>query len=65
MPDFIDDILAALRKRGMTQAELAERAGMTAGNLSRLLRRKHPPNLNTLDRLADALGHRVRLVDSD
>lgn len=48
-------------KRGLTQAALAARARLNRVTLARLERAMHPPNLDTLERIARALG--VELVD--
>ncbi len=50
----------ALREgRGLTQEALAEEAGMQGPNISRLESGKHVPSLETLERIAKALGIRV------
>jgi transcriptional regulator with XRE-family HTH domain len=48
-------------KRGLTQDALAARARLNRVTLARLERAMHPPNLDTLERIARALG--VDLVD--
>ena len=48
-------------RRRMTQETLAARARINRVTLARLERAQHPPNLDTLERIARAL--RVRLVD--
>ena len=48
-------------RRGMTQEALAAKARINRVTLARLERAQHPPNLDTLERIARAL--RVRLVD--
>ena len=49
--------VAELRhERGMTQETLAARADINRVTLARLERAEHPPNLDTLERLARALG---------
>jgi HTH-type transcriptional regulator / antitoxin HipB len=54
-------------EQGMTQAELAERAGMKQPNVARLEAGKQNLTLGLLQRLAAALGCRleVRLVPQD
>ena len=48
--------LKALREqRGMTQEQLAERAGISRGYLARLETARQDPRLSTLERLAKAL----------
>ena len=44
------------KRKGLTITALAERAGMKRPNLSRLERGKHRPSLDTLERIAEALG---------
>jgi len=48
-------------QRGLTQEALAGRARINRVTLARLERAQHPPNLDTLERIARALG--VGLVD--
>lgn len=43
-------------RRGMTQSRLAEAAGMTSDEVSRIERGVREPRFGTLERLADALG---------
>ena len=47
--------------RGLSQEALAKKTGLNRVTLARLERARHPPNLDTLDRIARAL--RVRLAD--
>jgi transcriptional regulator with XRE-family HTH domain len=57
-------IRARREKLKMTQAELAERAEISRGYLIRLEAGQHDPTLGTLERIAKALGVKVRtLVD--
>jgi transcriptional regulator with XRE-family HTH domain len=49
------------RTRGMSQKALAKRAKINRVTLARLERAMHPPTLDTLERIARALG--VKLVD--
>jgi transcriptional regulator with XRE-family HTH domain len=44
------------RQRGMTQEALAGKADINRVTLARLERAEHPPNLDTLERIARALG---------
>ena len=47
----------------ITLTELAERTGMTVGNLSRLENMEGPnPTIETLRRYAQAIGHRIEIV---
>jgi transcriptional regulator with XRE-family HTH domain len=64
--DAIDDALAAFSARvaqlrhqsGMTQEQLAARAGLEQSNLSKLERGDHRPLIDTVLRLQHALGLR-------
>ncbi len=47
--------------RGLSQEALAEKTGLNRVTLARLERAMHPPNLETLERIARAL--RVSLAD--
>jgi transcriptional regulator with XRE-family HTH domain len=57
--------LQQLRKRrNLTQAQLADQAGISRGYLARLETARQDPTLTTLEALAKALGVRVsRLLD--
>ena len=65
---LLDEILKARAAAGLTQAEVAVRAGTTQSAIARLesRARRHSPSIVTLQRYADALGYRVevRLVKS-
>ena len=65
---FLDEVLKARAKAGLTQAEVAERMGTTQSAVARLESgsAKHSPSLATLQRYAQALGYRVevRLVQA-
>ena len=68
--DELDPVhqLACLRiAQGLTQAELAERAGVPQPNIARLESGKHQPTLELLRRVAEAMGYRldVRFVPAD
>lgn len=44
------------QQRGMTQEALAKKARVHRVTLARLERAQHPPTLDTLERIAQALG---------
>jgi len=46
---------ALRRRRGMTQSDLARRAGLSLGYLARLELGRHDPSLTTVRKLARAL----------
>jgi transcriptional regulator with XRE-family HTH domain len=60
---FLDEVLKARVESGLTQAEVAERAGTTQSAIARLesATGKHSPSVATLQRYAKALGYRVQV----
>lgn len=52
-------ILATRERRGWTQQDLADRSEMARANIARLEAGKHAPKLDTLGRIAAALGLEV------
>jgi DNA-binding XRE family transcriptional regulator len=62
---ILDQILAARREAGLTQAQVAERMGTQTPAVARLesalATGKHSPSLSTLKRYARALGKRVEV----
>jgi len=62
---LLDQILAARKSAGLSQADVAERMGTHAPAIARLENSlatgKHSPSLNTLRKYAQALGKRVEL----
>jgi ribosome-binding protein aMBF1 (putative translation factor) len=56
--EFADTIRERRLELGLSQAEVARRAGMTQPALSRLEGGGGTPTIGVLDRLADALGMR-------
>ena len=62
---ILDEILAARKKAGLSQAEVAKRMGTKAPAITRLesslASGKHSPSLNTLRKYAAALGKRIEL----
>lgn len=51
-----DALWALLRKRGISQNDLARRAGITGAYLSQLVNRRRNPSFQTMQRLLAALG---------
>ena len=49
-------------KRGLTQKQLAERAGISHGYLARLETARQDPSLTVLEKLAEALSVKVRAL---
>jgi transcriptional regulator with XRE-family HTH domain len=60
---FLDEVLRARTESGLTQAEVAERAGTTQSAIARLesAGSSHSPSVATLQRYAQALGYRVEI----
>lgn len=62
---ILDEILAARREAGLTQAQIAERMGTKAPAVARLesalASGKHSPSLSTLRKYAAALGKRIEV----
>ncbi len=61
--DVAIQVIELREKHGLTQAELAERCGIDQGDISRIERGSTSPTARTLQRIAEALGADVRLVD--
>jgi transcriptional regulator with XRE-family HTH domain len=60
---FLDEVLKARAETGLTQGEVASRAGTTQSAIARLesVQSKHSPSIATLQRYAKALGYRVEI----
>ena len=60
---FLDEVLKARTESGLTQAEVAARAGTTQSAIARLesAASGHSPSVATLQRYAQALGYRVEI----
>ncbi|QFY43029.1 helix-turn-helix transcriptional regulator [Candidatus Methylospira mobilis] len=62
---ILDEILAARREAGLTQAQVAERMGTKAPAVARLesslASGKHSPSIDTLRKYAAALGKRLEV----
>jgi DNA-binding XRE family transcriptional regulator len=61
----LGELLAARKRAGMTQADVAERMGIAQASVARLESsagsRKHAPSIATLRRYADAVGCDLRI----
>ena len=53
---FLDEVLKARAKAGLTQAEVAERMGTTQSVIARLEGGKRTPSMSTVQRYAQAAG---------
>jgi transcriptional regulator with XRE-family HTH domain len=55
--------IRAAEKRGMTRYAIAMQTGLSQGMLSRFMAGKHVPNVATAEKIAKALGMRLRLME--
>jgi len=62
-PEFaiIQAMIEARKATGLTQSQLAERAGISQGDISKIETGNANPSLNTLKRLAKSMDMRLRL----
>lgn len=62
-PEFsiIQAMLDARKQSGLTQKELAERTGITQGDISKLENGSANPSLKTLQRLACGMGMQLKV----
>ena len=62
-PEFavIRAILEARKEAGITQKELSERTGIAQGDISKLENGSANPSVKTLERVAAALGKRLKI----
>ena len=62
---ILDEMLAARKAAGLTQAQVAERMGTKAPSVARLENAlasgKHSPSVETLRKYADALGKKLEV----
>lgn len=63
---YIQEFMLLRSQRGLTQTELARRAGTTQESIARLERHVHEPRISTLRRLVEAMGGRLVIrIESD
>jgi len=62
-PEFaiIHAMIEARKTSGLTQSQLAKRAGISQGDISKIETGNANPSLNTLKRLANGMDMRLRL----
>lgn len=60
--DFRANVADTMEARGMNQAALAERAGVTRVTINRLLNGHHVPMLDAAGQIAEALGVPLSLL---
>lgn len=59
---IIDTLIKCRHEQGMTQKELAEAASLTQSVIARLESKKAVPQLDTLIKVAEALGCDLKIV---
>lgn len=62
---IIDSLIEQRHNKGMTQKELAEASSLTQSVIARLESKKATPQLDTLLKVAFALGCEVAVVPAD
>lgn len=62
MADIIERIAAERERQGFSYRELADRAGLQYPKVHAILTGKGNPTLESINRLADALGLELRIV---
>lgn len=66
MPDkctaIIDELIELRKAKGLTQRELAQAANLAQPAIARLESKSTTPQLDTLLKVADALGYQLELV---
>jgi len=60
--EYASRLKAIIRERGMTQKALAEKVGVSPARISAVLKKPNKMKLDTLRRIADALGVGVREI---
>ncbi len=63
--DLVAELVDARKKKGLSQAELAERAGLPQSTIGRIEARLVSPNLETLNKILPVLGLRLHLFGND
>lgn len=61
---IIDALIEKRHKKGMTQKQLAEASNFTQSVIARLESKKATPQINTLVRVAHALGCEIAVVQA-
>ncbi len=59
--EIVRALIAARRKAGLTQDEMAKKMGTQQASIARIESGRHMPSLRTIERYAAATGHKVAL----
>jgi len=60
---LIDKVKSTIEDSGMLQLEVAKKAKLEKGIVSRMLLKKHTPNLDTFAKVCTAVGLELTLID--
>lgn len=60
--DLIAQIIKVRKEKGLTQKDVADKAGLTQQMVSRIESKEFPPNYRNLVKIADALDSELQLV---
>ena len=61
--DLIAQLKKARKEKGLTQKDVADKAGLMQQMVSRIENREFPPNYRNLVKVADALDSKLQLVN--
>ncbi len=59
------NIILLRRKKGMTQQELADKSGVSRRTIQNIEAGTVSPRLDLLEKLAEAMGHTVKLIKTN
>lgn len=59
--DFMTTLAAMLREKGVSQAELSRRSGVSIPTISKILNRKMEPSLTTCEKLINAMSAELEI----
>lgn len=65
MTRLTENIRYFMREQSLSVQELADRAGMKRGAVSRIIHGHHSPNVDTVERIAEALQVPIESIFTD
>lgn len=60
---LIDEIIALRKAKGLSQRQLSALTGIHQAVIARLETKKNPPNIETLNKLLDAMDAKLAIVE--